>query len=125
MAVMCVPIPPDFLALPERQMMLPFIGRLPVSSQILAINILKLRAIKCSRPIVGCKHYFGEFCVPRAGIIPIFKLIYGGNGKSPTAGKNHFAPARMDLSAVCQLFPVLVPLLGRGLARYRQLSFSI
>src|ERR1035441_4165561 len=37
-AVMCVPMPPDFLALPERQIMLPFIGRLPVNSQMRAIN---------------------------------------------------------------------------------------
>jgi hypothetical protein len=37
---MCVPIPPVFFALPLRQMMLPFMGRLPVSSQILAIRIL-------------------------------------------------------------------------------------
>ena len=37
-AVMCVPMPPDFLDLPERQMMLPFIGRLPVNSQMRAIN---------------------------------------------------------------------------------------
>ena len=29
-AVMCVPMPPLFLDLPLRQMMLPFIGRLPV-----------------------------------------------------------------------------------------------
>jgi hypothetical protein len=35
-----VPIPPDFLDLPLRQMMLPFIGRLPVTSQILAIQFL-------------------------------------------------------------------------------------
>ncbi len=35
---MCVPMPPDFLDLPERQMMLPFIGRLPVNSQMRAIN---------------------------------------------------------------------------------------
>ena len=38
MAVMCVPMPPYFLALPLRQMMLPFIGRLPVNSQMRAIN---------------------------------------------------------------------------------------
>jgi hypothetical protein len=37
-----VPIPPDFLALPERQMMLPFIGRLPVNSQMRAIKFLSL-----------------------------------------------------------------------------------
>src|SRR5436309_1596238 len=40
MAVMCVPMPPLFLALPLRQMMLPFIGPLPVSSQNLAIQFL-------------------------------------------------------------------------------------
>src|SRR5882672_5850201 len=40
MAVTCVPMPPTFLALPLRQMMLPFIGRLPVNSQIRAITIL-------------------------------------------------------------------------------------
>jgi len=42
--VMCVPMPPDFLALPERQMMLPFIGRLPVNSQILAITFQKIKS---------------------------------------------------------------------------------
>jgi hypothetical protein len=39
-AVMCVPMPPVFFALPERQMMLPFIGRLPVNSQMRAIKFL-------------------------------------------------------------------------------------
>jgi hypothetical protein len=39
MAVTCVPIPPAFFALPLRQMMLPFMGRLPVSSQIRDITI--------------------------------------------------------------------------------------
>src|SRR5436190_19417517 len=39
MAVTCVPMPPFFLALPLRQMMLPFIGPLPVNSQIRAIGI--------------------------------------------------------------------------------------
>src|SRR5882762_2054087 len=39
MAVTCVPIPPLFFDLPLRQMMLPFIGRLPVNSQIRAIQI--------------------------------------------------------------------------------------
>jgi alpha-L-fucosidase 2 len=39
MAVTCVPIPPAFFALPLRQMMLPFMGRLPVNSQIRAITI--------------------------------------------------------------------------------------
>src|SRR5213592_3232780 len=42
MAVMCVPIPPCFLGLPLRQMMLPFIGPLPDSSQNRAITILFL-----------------------------------------------------------------------------------
>jgi hypothetical protein len=32
-------MPPCFLGLPERQMMLPFIGRLPVNSQMRAIKI--------------------------------------------------------------------------------------
>jgi hypothetical protein len=36
-AVTWVPIPPLFLDLPLRQMMLPFIGRFPVNSQIRAI----------------------------------------------------------------------------------------
>src|SRR5882757_868863 len=39
MAVTCVPIPPDFFDLPLRQMMLPFIGRVPVNSQIFDITI--------------------------------------------------------------------------------------
>src|SRR5207302_8742601 len=38
MAVTCVPMPPCFLGLPLRQMMLPFIGPLPVNSQIRSIN---------------------------------------------------------------------------------------
>ncbi|MNC90773.1 hypothetical protein D3C83_69150 [compost metagenome] len=38
MAVMCVPMPPLFFDLPLRQMMLPFIGRVPVNSQIRAIK---------------------------------------------------------------------------------------
>jgi hypothetical protein len=45
-AVMCVPMPPVFFALPERQMMLPFIGRLPVNSQMRAINFLSLKSRK-------------------------------------------------------------------------------
>jgi hypothetical protein len=40
MAVICVPMPPVFFDLPLRQIMLPFIGPLPVNSQILAIQIL-------------------------------------------------------------------------------------
>jgi hypothetical protein len=40
MAVIWVPIPPLFFDLPLRQIMLPLMGRLPVSSQILAIGIL-------------------------------------------------------------------------------------
>src|SRR5262245_25106978 len=39
MAVICVPMPPAFLALPLRQIMLPFIGPFPVSSQTLAITL--------------------------------------------------------------------------------------
>src|SRR4051812_43558246 len=39
MAVTCVPIPPDFFDLPLRQMMLPFMGRFPVNSQIFDITI--------------------------------------------------------------------------------------
>src|SRR6266540_2839060 len=42
MAVTCVPLSPCFLALPLRQMMLPFIGPLPVSSQNPAITMLFL-----------------------------------------------------------------------------------
>src|ERR1035441_7482621 len=37
---MCVPMPPLFFDLPLRQMMLPFIGPLPVNSQLLAIQLL-------------------------------------------------------------------------------------
>src|SRR5438477_7724302 len=40
MAVMCVPMPPCFLGLPLRQIILPLIGRFPVNSQILAIRSL-------------------------------------------------------------------------------------
>src|SRR6185437_8573405 len=59
MAVTCVPIPPAFLALPLRQIMLPFIGRLPVSSQILAItNFLSKGARETTSEIIGCKDYF-------------------------------------------------------------------
>jgi hypothetical protein len=42
MAVMCVPMPPTFLALPLRQIILPFIGPLPVNSQNLPIKCLSL-----------------------------------------------------------------------------------
>jgi hypothetical protein len=38
MAVTWVPMPPDFFALPLRQMMLPLMAPLPVSSQRLAIT---------------------------------------------------------------------------------------
>jgi hypothetical protein len=43
MAVTCVPMPPDFFDLPERQMMLPFIGRLPVNSQMRDIKFFQLK----------------------------------------------------------------------------------
>src|SRR5436305_14030312 len=44
MAVTWVPIPPCFLGLPLRQMMLPFMGPLPVTSQNFAINESSKRA---------------------------------------------------------------------------------
>jgi hypothetical protein len=56
MAVMCVPIPPDFLALPERQMMLPFMGRLPVNSQMRDIKISFVKEpqrIPVNRPLTS------------------------------------------------------------------------
>src|SRR5215472_9701331 len=43
MAVICVPMPPCFLGLPLRQMMLPLRGPLPVSSQMRAINSVQLK----------------------------------------------------------------------------------
>src|SRR5436190_8771255 len=49
MAVMCVPMPPCFLGLPLRQMMLPFIGPLPVSSQNRAITILFLIDVRVGK----------------------------------------------------------------------------
>src|ERR1022692_2614900 len=42
MAVTCVPMPPCFFGLPLRQIMLPFIGPLPVNSQRRAIKFLFL-----------------------------------------------------------------------------------
>src|SRR6185503_3832688 len=50
-------MPPDFLDLPLRQMMLPFIGRLPVSSQILAITCLILKSGESNRRILDGKNY--------------------------------------------------------------------
>ena len=58
MAVMCVPMPPCFLGLPLRQMMLPFIGRLPVNSQIRAIKSFNQWSAKHSIKTPGGKHYF-------------------------------------------------------------------
>src|SRR5277367_4804184 len=66
-AVMCVPIPPDFLDLPERQMMLPFIGRLPVNSQMRAIKYLSrflFRAAKITIESAHDKFFFWKICVP-------------------------------------------------------------
>src|SRR5215469_11995079 len=60
MAVTCVPIPPDFFALPERQMMLPFIGRLPVNSQMRAIKFLSLKSRKEYQGIVRRQVLFKE-----------------------------------------------------------------
>src|SRR5579862_3964459 len=76
-AVTCVPIPPDFLALPLRQMMLPFIGRFPVTSQILAITIsfqkepkklpVKMAVARIiSDNFRGSLHLFARGVVPRA-----------------------------------------------------------
>src|SRR2546425_3404754 len=56
-AVMCVPIPPLFLDFPLRQMMLPFIGRLPVNSQILAITFLSKFGVENSICPTTCKHF--------------------------------------------------------------------
>jgi hypothetical protein len=43
-AVMCMPMPPFFLALPLRHIWLPLVGRVPVNSQILDISVLSQRA---------------------------------------------------------------------------------
>src|SRR6185369_10628348 len=70
MAVTCVPIPPDFFDLPLRQMMLPFMGRLPVISQILDITILFFlneREKLAAKPAVAriiCR-------LPGAGFVPL------------------------------------------------------
>jgi hypothetical protein len=56
---MCVPMPPDFFDLPERQMMLPFIGRLPVNSQMRDIKFfLKLRVAKSSNETEHDKNFY-------------------------------------------------------------------
>jgi hypothetical protein len=66
MAVMCVPMPPAFFALPLRQMMLPLRGPTPVISQILAITILsQIKGAKDSRAMPRGKHFFGRFCVQK------------------------------------------------------------
>src|SRR6185436_8841859 len=58
-AVMCVPMPPCFLGLPLRQMMLPLRGPTPVSSQILAIIILfQIKAAEDNQRTLRGKHYF-------------------------------------------------------------------
>src|SRR5476651_277178 len=71
-AVMCVPMPPVFFALPERQMMLPFIGRLPVNSQILAIKFLLLKGRTDYRSHAMLQALFPQICVPLAGVNRIF-----------------------------------------------------
>jgi len=45
------------LDFPLRQMMLPFIGRLPVNSQILAITILSKFGVENSICPTTCKHF--------------------------------------------------------------------
>src|SRR5439155_16247284 len=62
MAVMCVPMPPCFFGLPLRQMMLPFIGPLPVSSQNRAITSCFLQgAEKVAIPPVPASTICGRF----------------------------------------------------------------
>src|ERR1035438_7873080 len=81
-AVMCVPMPPVFLALPERQIMLPFIGRLPVNSQMRAIKFLLLRAAKNTSEFLGDKFFFRKFCVPLPRAKRIFTAQFYGHTKT-------------------------------------------
>src|SRR5438046_6692898 len=83
MAVTWVPMPPCFLGLPLRQMMLPFIGPLPVNSQ--------------NFPIVGCRFVKGaeNVAVPVRvasvfrGVVPRPQIavcwVYDSIGNAPVA----------------------------------------
>lgn len=77
MAVTCVPMPPLFFDLPLRQMMLPLRGRLPVSSQILAIISLAIKGGEDNRPLSAGKPYFDT-------ILGAFELLHRELGLTST-----------------------------------------
>src|SRR5206468_2915947 len=70
MAVTCVPIPPCFLALPLRQMILPFIGPLPVSSQNPAITLLLSGTEKLAAQSFVASNISNEFRAPPSAACP-------------------------------------------------------
>src|ERR1044071_1458319 len=80
MAVTCVPIPPLFFDLPLRQIILPFIGRFPDNSQILAINPLQLK---------GCKiAWVGSHASSFTGEIPSARRPPPGSREWTTASES-------------------------------------
>jgi hypothetical protein len=58
--------------------MLPFIGRLPVNSQMRAINFVQLREPKHSHKIPDGKHYFWKDDLFRPGVMPENGLGFRG-----------------------------------------------
>src|SRR5277367_4646960 len=92
MAVTCVPMPPFFFALPLRQMWLPFIGPVPVNSQILAIKSSPLvqRAGKDNSAGGCCKPHFRLFWAPR-------EWFQNQNGESLSGSEIARSGAAMDL----------------------------
>src|SRR5881397_1935566 len=76
-AVMCVPMPPCFLGLPLRQMMLPFIGPLPVNSQILAITHALFQGQEGSDP-----------ARPRQALFRTEALLRFSGGRTSRAGSS-------------------------------------
>src|SRR4030095_2596013 len=97
MAVTCVPMPPCFLGLPLRQIMLPFIGPLPVNSQNRPIRILLQKGAQnlTSKTFVA-SHYLTYFKLP----ILLATFILGLLTMSDRVGTLTCAPSVAMLGAV-------------------------
>src|SRR5258708_2199459 len=115
MAVTCVPIPPCFFGLPLRQIMLPFIGPLPVNSQNLAITISCLKSAKPTIATRSSKSFFRRGGEQKGAKTryrdKIVEEVRARNGSS--YGRQRLAPRRTRAKA----FVAEVRLVAAALAR--------
>src|ERR1041385_3029384 len=113
MAVTCVPMPPCFFALPLRQIMLPFIGPLPVSSQILAITQFQFKEREKLTAICGVASSISHESVSREGSEGFKTLFpFAPLARHPRQFLRAFPahrPYLPPLMAIIEPFPALRP----------------